>query len=136
MERTIQLSNEFQLKISPIEVSKDDKVALRDMCISLDYLPYWYQGYAFRGKQHIMKLRQTITWFSDKNYPYSNAVLPCNAVRLSCIPSQRWPPLLTELRNKISLKYNQTFNSLCIECFDPRGNYNVLCGLFVSVICL
>ena len=124
MEREVHLSNDFRVNVDVNDLKKIEKKKLKHCLKNIIYNPYWYQGFACRGKPMIMKLRQTFAWFSDKGCPYSSTVVPANALRLTSIESNEWPSELNELRNKLQTKYGQIFNSLSVECFDPRETKN------------
>ena len=122
MEREIQLDLNFQLKYGRNKLNSMEN--LKTYLDSLLYSSYWYQGYAFRGKQLIMRLRQTMAWFSDIDCPYSNNNLPGNAVRFTCLHPSSFPKELKDLKDELEIRYGQKFNSLLIEKFDCKDSQN------------
>lgn len=72
----------------------------------------------------IMRLRQTMLWFSDSSIPFATTTLPGNAVRLNEIESTKLTEQLKRIRDKIQVDQEQKFNSLLIERFDHRENKN------------
>jgi hypothetical protein len=72
----------------------------------------------------IMRLRQTVVWFSDLSIPYATTNLPGNAVRLNEIESGKLTDQLKAVRDKIQIDQGQTFNSLLIEKYDHKENKN------------
>lgn len=123
MEREIQLDENFSIMYERNEnVSSIKNVT--DSLNKLEFERYWYQGYAFRGKQLIMRLRQEMAWFCDLDCPYASNHLPGNAVKFTCIQPQKWTPELLELKREIEHKYDQKFNSLLIEKFNCNDKCN------------
>ena len=123
MEREIELAKDFRVQITKnknIGISDEDLLKVSEYVNIVEFQPHWYQGYAFRGKEMVMKIRQAVAWFNDKSFPYSSTVLPGNAVRISPITPHKWPPVLNGIRMKMQKKYKQVFNTLLIERFDPR----------------
>lgn len=122
MEREIQLDEDVSINYSRNRLKSMDQVK---KCLDeLVFSPYWYQGYAFRGKQLVMRLRQTMVWFSDLQCPYANNNLPLNAVRFTCLPPLKFPPELKQLMTQVEQKFGQKFNSLLVEKFDANDSQN------------
>jgi hypothetical protein len=118
MGRETKLRNDITLEISK---SNNNTKTVNNYLDTLDFQPYWYQGYACRGKEMIMKLGHSVAWFNDESYPYSTTLLPGNALRISQINPRKWPEVLDNLRNEMQKKYKQKFNTLLIERVDPNG---------------
>ena len=122
-DKQIDLTNEFTLNISKnknIGITNNDDNNLKEYFNSIDFQEYWYQGYACKGKEMVMKIRQTVAWFNDDEFPYSTTVLPGNAVRISTIKPRTFPDVLDNLRKQMQTKFKQKFNTLLVEKFDPR----------------
>ena len=115
MGREIKLRNDITLDISKSDTDTKDINAYLD---TIDFQPYWYQGYACRGKDMIMKLGHSVAWFNDEGFPYSTTLLPGNALRISQINPRQWPTVLDNLRKTMQKKFNQKFNTLLIERVD------------------
>jgi hypothetical protein len=122
MEREIHLDKDVSINYSRNKLPSMDKV--KTYLDSLGFIPYWYQGYAFRGKQLIMRLRQTMLWFSELECPYANNNLPANALRFTCLPPLKFPNELNELKTQMEQKFGQKFNSLLVEKFDSKDSRN------------